>query len=291
MQTDPRFAQRGGPMLVVRDAHSYRPGGFATHTEHVLGYLVDGSVRMVSGAAIEAHTGDALLIPAGVPHRSLGGDADRWTVGFCASCLRLDEEHPLMRPFRAVRCGAVPVLPIARGRRRRLARLFREMKEECERNAPESPELARSLLLLLLGELCRAMPQATHPSSLVAEALAVIQRRAFEPISLRDVAAAVHRTPAHVASEVKTATGYTVGDWLRAARVAEAAAWLAHSDETLDAIAERVGWRDKTHFIRQFRKVHGETPAAWRRARRHSPKRADTTSRSAHTAPSSKPSP
>ena len=38
------------------------------------------------------------------------------------------------------------------------------------------------------------------------------------------------------------------------------------ADRSLVAIAERIGWQDKTHFIRQFRKEYGQTPAAWRRA-------------------------
>lgn len=67
---------------------------------------------------------------------------------------------------------------------------------------------------------------------------------------------------------MKQATGHTVGAWLTATRVAEAASRLAHTDESLDEIAERVGWRDKTHFIRQFKKAHGMTPAAWRRLQR-----------------------
>jgi AraC family transcriptional regulator, transcriptional activator of pobA len=60
----------------------------------------------------------------------------------------------------------------------------------------------RTWLLLLLGEIHRAMPAAAPhreaPTSFVPEALAFIQRRALEPISLRDVAAAVRRAPAHV---------------------------------------------------------------------------------------------
>ena len=108
------------------------------------------------------------------------------------------------------------------------------------------------------------------PGTLASDALEVIQRRALEPISLKDVAAALCRTPAHVADVVKAQTGHTVGQWLTEARVAEAAARLVHTDDTLLDIAEQVGWKDKTHFIRTFRKAYGITPAAYRRAnRRH----------------------
>ena len=48
----------------------------------------------------------------------------------------------------------------------------------------------------------------------------------------------------------------------------EAASLLTHTDLGLEAIADRVGWSDATHLIRHFKKYHGETPAAWRRAMR-----------------------
>jgi len=47
--------------------------------------------------------------------------------------------------------------------------------------------------------------------------------------------------------------------------MAEARWRLRGTDERVDIIAERVGYADVTHFIRLFRRVHGLTPAAWRR--------------------------
>jgi AraC-like DNA-binding protein len=38
--------------------------------------------------------------------------------------------------------------------------------------------------------------------------------------------------------------------------------------ETLCAIALRCGLSDQSHFTRLFRRIVGETPYAWRRARR-----------------------
>ncbi|HBQ18073.1 MAG: AraC family transcriptional regulator [Sandaracinaceae bacterium] len=271
-----RETKRDGAVFVMHDTVArYDSHAEASHTEHGLTYLMDGWLRMEHGGPVEAVAGTFTVVPAGVPHRPLEGrDMDYWLVGFCATCLGLDESQPLMSPFRRVRRGALPVLTVAKSRRRRVVRLYRELREEQARGAPESPELVRSLVLLLLGEARRAMPAMPGDApraaagSLVADALETIQRRCLEPISLRDVAAEVHRSAAHVASTVKNETGYSVGEWIAAGRVAEAAARLAHTDDPLDAIAEHVGWRDKTHFIRQFKKAYGVTPAAWRRAQR-----------------------
>lgn len=260
-------------MFVLHETIEHiRPHGEATHTDHGLVYVVDGWERMIHGGPVTLGTGSVAVMPAGAPHRTVeGSNLEFWLVGFCAACQRLDEGHVLMSPFRRVRRGALPVVSIAKSRRRRVVRLFRELDAELRRDVPEAPELARSLLLLLLGEVVRAMPggeASTTGGSLVADALEFIQRECLSPISLRDVAAAVHRTPTHVAATVKRETGHSVGTWITAGRVAEAALRLTHTDDSIEQIANHVGWQDTTHFIRQFRKAHGQTPAAWRRDQR-----------------------
>ncbi|MEO0603402.1 MAG: AraC family transcriptional regulator, partial [Myxococcota bacterium] len=126
------------------------------------------------------------------------------------------------------------------------------------------------LLSLILAEVAEAGIVGPKPTdSLVGRALRFIQRNAFRPLSLSDVAKAVHRSPTHLATTIKRNTGHTVGDWINAQRVSEAARWLSHTDASLDEVAEKVGWRDTTHFIRMFKRRHGVTPAAWRRQHRH----------------------
>ncbi len=235
-------------------------------------------MRMWQGSALTLSAGTMTVAPAGVPHRLLGGtDVSVWGAGFCASCLGLDEGQPLLAPFRWARQGALPIVSIPKARRRRVVSRFRDLEDEAAQSGPESRELTRCLLLLLLGEFAKARRLPTGESaggSLVADALRFIQQHALSSISLKDVAASVCRTPSHVASSVKEVTGYTVGEWIASARVAEAASRLAHTDDSLDAIASHVGWGDKTHFIRQFKKAYGVTPAAWRRGQRaHHPGR------------------
>ncbi len=246
----------------------------SSHTEHGLTFVVDGILRMEHGTEIRVAPGSVVVVPVGAPHRLIEGrDLEYWLLGFCASCVRMDETQLLMQPFMQVRHGALPIVLVPAGKRRKLVRLYRELKAESERHGPEAPELSRCLLSLILGEVYRAMPMtraSVSDGSLVAKALAFIQQHCLEAISLKDVASAVHRTPSHVAATIKTATGYSVGDWIRSGRVGEAATRLAHTDASLDEVAAHVGWQDKTHFIRQFRKVYGITPAAWRKQHAHS---------------------
>ena len=273
LQEHIQAASQQSPAFVLHNrVKNLQLRGEVSHIEHRLVYVVDGCLSMVHGTMIKAETGSVMVIPAGAPHQPVETqELEYWTVGFCAACYQMDEGQLLMNLFRRVRHGALPIVPILKSRRQRVLRLYRDLEEECARSARESSELVRSSLLLLLGEVSRAMPGSESRAltgSLVSNALQFIQRRCLEPISLKDVAESAHRTPAHVAFAVKKSTGHSVGEWIRAGRVAEAAARLAHTEDSLDEITYHVGWQDKTHFIRQFRKSHGMTPAAWRRQHR-----------------------
>ncbi len=159
---------------------------------------------------------------------------------------------------------------IPKPRRAFLASLFSELEGEIERAESGTAAAQRSLVTLVLTEVARAMSPrlGRAPGSVVAEALRFIERRCLDPISLQDVADAVHRSPAHVTTLVRRATGRPVQAWIIAGRLAEATRRLRHTDEIVDVIAERVGYADATHFIRLFRREHGVTPAAWRAKQR-----------------------
>lgn len=264
-------------MLVLHEQEATLPvHGPVVHVEHGVTLVTAGSLVFDGGEPVQVGPGSVVLVPAGVPHRSLGGEGvTYWMAGFCSACQGFDESMPVMEPFARVRAGGLPVVQLPEDRIAWVVQLYQEL----ERLDPQQQDRVPLLLSLLLAEVRDALsPMPTVEDSLVGQALRFIQREAFHPISLRDVARAVHRTPTHVASTVKRATGHTVGDWITAQRIAEAARWLSHTDASLDEVAERVGWKDKTHFIRMFKRHHGITPAAWRRQRRHpAPARRDLT--------------
>lgn len=146
---------------------------------------------------------------------------------------------------------------------------------DLERELRERPmayrEAARARLQLLLVELLRLTARSgVQPilSPVVEEALAVIDLGYTDAISLADVARSVSRSPAHVAHAVREETGRTVLDWITERRLNDARRRLRDTDEDVAIIAERVGYGSINHFIRQFRRVHGATPGAWRKAQR-----------------------
>lgn len=258
------------PLLVLHEADADLPAHPAVvHVEHGISFIQAGTLSFECGERIDVGGGSIVLIPAGLPHRSLGGHGvTYWMTGFCGACQGLDESQRLMAPFLRVRRGALPVIDVPDVRAPWLESLFAELREASLGDTdPDRVSALLTLLLIEVSSYAHAAPPAED--TLIGQALRFIQREAFRPISLADVAKAVHRSPAHVATTVKRSTGHTVGDWIAATRIAEAARWLSHTDAGMDVIAERIGWGDTTHFIRMFKRHHGITPAAWRRRHRH----------------------
>lgn len=116
-----------------------------------------------------------------------------------------------------------------------------------------------------LAALGPAAARGGEPNELVAASLRFIELHCLAPLSLGDVAAAVGKSPAHLTTVLRRATGKSAVQWIIAGRMAEARRRLRCGDEPVEHIAGKVGYADPTHFIRMFRREHGMTPAAWRR--------------------------
>lgn len=258
------------PVFVARHRQSECPLELrpVTHNYAVLAFYIGGSARMEQAGTWTMEAGDVLLVPAGQPHRLLAADqSELWGLGFCVPCLVAERSAPFLESFERVRAGESAVVRIPAPRRAFLESLFVQLSEEVARADAEALVVQQSLVTLILAEVHRAAawkPQVDASSGLVADSLRFIEQHCLGPLSLKEVAAAVHRSPAHVTTALKRATGRSAVEWIIAGRLAEARRRLLHSDERVDIIAERVGYTDPTHFIRLFRRAHGLTPAAWR---------------------------
>jgi AraC-like DNA-binding protein len=249
-------------------ASSGKAAPTAVHAHAALAFVTSGRAVIEQRGRFEVQPGDVLIVPAGESHRfHRGSRLTAFGVGFCAPCYAPSELATLLDPFERARAGASPVVRIPAERREHLTGLITELGAESESLQPHASLVQKSLLALILAEITRAATVATATDilpSVVAEALRFIERHCLEPISLSDVAGAVHRSPAYVTTALKQATGRTAVEWIIEGRLAEGRNRLIHSDEIVEIIAERVGYADATHFIRLFRRAHGVTPAVWR---------------------------
>ena len=266
----------GNPIFVARRslADAQVPcAAPVTHSHAALVFYTAGRSRLQLSEPWRLEAGDVMLVPAGQPHRTLELDrAEWWGLGVCVPCFAASDTGALLEPFERVREGASPIVRMPSERHAFLETLFRELGDATDPRRSTAPGIVqRSLLSLVLHEVHRAAQWDVHaskPAGVVIDALRFIERNCLRRLTLDDVAAAVGRSPAYVTTALSRATGRSAVEWIVAGRMAEARRTLLYSDERIEAISERVGYADPTHFIRMFRREHGATPAAWRAARR-----------------------
>lgn len=88
-------------------------------------------------------------------------------------------------------------------------------------------------------------------------------------LSLRsgDLAALVRLSPAHFSRTFRNTFGCSPVEYVTQRRMERAQGLMLSTDVPLAQIALDCGLADQAHFSRLFRKVVGECPRAWRRAR------------------------
>lgn len=270
--------RRGWPVVATRLRHQghevvphHTP---VTHSYATLLFVTAGRTRLELNGEWNLREGDLVVMPAGAAHRALERKGfEAWGVGFCVSCFAANGVTEMLEPFERVRRGAAAVVHIPPARRAYLEGLFSELERTGPQRGGVSPSLdavQRSLLTLILAEVeTYASSMAPRSSNgVVVDALRFIERNCLKPLTLKDVAKALRRSPAWVTTALKRETGKSAVAWIVSGRMAEARRLLLHSDEMVDVIAERVGYADATHFIRMFRREHRKTPAAWRAQQR-----------------------
>jgi AraC family transcriptional regulator len=87
-------------------------------------------------------------------------------------------------------------------------------------------------------------------------------------VLVADLCALVQRSEAHFSRSFRRTFGHSPHAFVVRRRIELAAQCMLQSDTPLSDIALRCGFVDQAHLCKHFRKVTGETPAAWRRARR-----------------------
>ena len=88
------------------------------------------------------------------------------------------------------------------------------------------------------------------------------------PVLVADLCALVQRSESHFARSFKRTFGKSPHAFVMRRRVELAAQYMLTTDARLSDIALRCGFADQAHMCNHFRQSVGETPAAWRRARR-----------------------
>ena len=118
-------------------------------------------------------------------------------------------------------------------------------------------------------------PAAPAPSS-VSQGLAPWQIRRVlthinsnldTPIHNKDLAVVARLSESHFNVAFRRSVGQPPHEYIIRRRMERAQGLMLSTDKALSEIAAECGLADQPHFTRLFRRVVGESPAAWRRAR------------------------
>lgn len=91
-----------------------------------------------------------------------------------------------------------------------------------------------------------------------------IREHFLEAISLADVAREVHLSPFHLSRLFKEKEGVNFVEYLTRLRLDEAKRLLVQTNDTIAAVAQRVGYAEANYFSRLFRRYFGVSPNEYR---------------------------
>lgn len=205
-----------------------------------------------------------LAVPPGVEHAMAASSTAPYHFYFAAlapaDVLPPGDLHPLWRhrqPFVITDAGSM-VTPFE---------LF--LREVTTHQALRGAGLAHTAALLVIEASRLAdgrppgRPLAMHRA--IATAKRLIEDHLAEAVTVDDLAAAVHLSPAHFAELFRTEIGETPGRYRSRLRTERARLLLSETDLSITTIATELGYSSSQHFATAFRRETGTTPSRHRR--------------------------
>jgi AraC-like DNA-binding protein len=272
-----RFGREPSQGGLPPDAHPH------SHDFLVLTYFErDGGSLRLGDREWRIDAGDVYLIAPGEIADPSGLEAaGGWGVFFPPEVLGFQapgaflswRAHPLLFPFVRGAAGGAQRLKVPPAERPSWSERLLALDLELSQRHDGYQEAVLAHLTLLLVGLSRLAADVVgdlrlKDETLLAEVFGFIEEHYHEPISLRDVARAVSLSRGHLTTVVRRKTGRTVQEWIAERRMAEARRLLVETDLSVGEVGRRVGYRESGYFVRSFRRTHGATPLAWRRAGR-----------------------
>lgn len=244
------------------------------HPEFELTLITEGTGQRFIGDSVRSYApGDLVLVGAHLPHtwRSLsGGPSEAVVVQFRRDFLGVPLwEAPEFTGVAKLLDGAGRGLEFTND----LARQIRDLA------AVTDPARRTVGLLDVLVQLAEA-GGATVASAGFSPVLREDARRRIDDvynylyaryadhITLAEVAAVAHLTPAAFSRFFHRTTGHTLTDFIAELRVGAVRRMLVETDEPVTAIASACGFRNLSHFNRTFRRLSGTSPREYRQSYR-----------------------
>jgi len=207
--------------------------------------------------------GQAVVIPPGVPHRYEADDARPWTLWWMHVV-----GHDLGEFLQTA--GLTSRDPIRTvGDILQAASLVEETLRWMERDITDSTQLASSgAAWHLMALLAAGRSPSDHRSRSIDAAADQIRRAPHARLDIDALAESCHLSRSHFTALFKRQHGMSALTFQTELRMSRARELLDTTDMSVATIAQRVGYEDAYYFTRQFGKIQGTTPSAYRRRAR-----------------------
>lgn len=242
------------PVPVVIFANHYRGAQDVVAHQHVgteIVLVLRGRCRIrVRDAVLDAGPGEAVVLPAKVPHdQTNDGEVETLYVEFTAPARSFSERPRII------------AVPLASGAVTWLKHLV-----ELEREALP-PTVRSGLALALIGHLShleqrQQVHDALHPGVLTA--LQRLEEDLLEDLTMGDLAQTAGISASHLTALFREQLGCGPMAWQQKQRLNLACRLLRNPYLAVAEVAVSCGYPDTNYFSRLFRLRYGHSPTAWR---------------------------
>jgi AraC family L-rhamnose operon transcriptional activator RhaR/AraC family L-rhamnose operon regulatory protein RhaS len=144
-----------------------------------------------------------------------------------------------------------------------------KLEEELNTRASGFKFMATASFMQIVGYLSRCFAKAKNPDSRallrIGAAISHLEANYQEPIDLDRLAEIAHMSKRNFIRSFQAAMGSSPIAYLIQLRVNHAASLLRRTGQSVTEIAFQVGFGDSNYFARQFHKLLGVSPSAYRR--------------------------
>ncbi|RXZ84071.1 AraC family transcriptional regulator [Paenibacillaceae bacterium] len=175
--------------------------------------------------------------------------------------------------------GFLPDQPVhSRADDRRIAVLFNLIRRAFRESGRAAHLQAAGYLQLLMAALADNAPHETGKAfvrhdegeQLMQQMLHYLSTQYAEPVSIERMADTLGYSRAYLSRLFKRSSGLTPVTFLLHYRLDKARQLLRGRQElTIEQVAASAGFQDPLYFSKQFRRIHGQSPSAYREAMRN----------------------
>lgn len=119
-------------------------------------------------------------------------------------------------------------------------------------------------ILVILSRSIPGIPPAFSYSDIVQYMLDYIHGNYMFAVTLKELGKQLNYNPAHLSAIFQKEVGYPFKDYLARRRIYASAHVLQCTNETVEQVARRVGYKKADNFVENFKRLVGMTPTQYR---------------------------